>query len=730
MASPKPQRNTANSVGDARAGGASSDAMLDVEGLHTFFFTDAGIVRAVDGVSFHVDAGETLGIVGESGSGKSVTASSIMRLVAPPGRVVGGKIKLNGRDVMAMSDAEIRSLRGGSMAMIFQDPMTSLNPVLRISRQLEEAMLVHGRYDRPTAARRAIDLLGKMGITAPARAVRDYPHQFSGGMRQRVMLAMGFGNDPSLLIADEPTTALDVTVQAQILDLLRELNRDFGVAIILISHDLGVVANICSRVAVMYAGQIVEDGPTEEILRNPQHPYTWALLNAVPRLDASGEARLLAIPGFPPDLLDPPTGCRFMARCPFRIDKCAEPPPLIELAPGRHAACWVTAGGKQLPVIGAADAAALWGESNGRPQGEIAAVTTAENIDEQAVGGAERAPAADTPVEAPIALELVGLRKLFPIERGGLRGQARYVRAVDGVDLVVKQGETMGLVGESGSGKSTLARLVVRLYRVTEGKVIYEGRDITHLKEGAMRPLRRRLQMIFQDPYSSLNPRMTVGGIISEPLKVHHLVKDRAAARERVAELLSLVGMDKDAAARYPYEFSGGQRQRIGIARALAVEPDFVVADEPVSSLDVNIQAQVINLLEDLQDELKLTYLFIAHDLSVVRHVSDRIAVMYLGKIVEIGTSTAVATLPMHPYTKALISAAPVPDAIVERSRERIHLQGEIPSPIDPPSGCRFRTRCPLTRELGNPAICSSEEPQLSEHRPGHLAACHFPEHL
>jgi peptide/nickel transport system ATP-binding protein len=301
---------------------------------------------------------------------------------------------------------------------------------------------------------------------------------------------------------------------------------------------------------------------------------------------------------------------------------------------------------------------------------------------------------------------------------------------VDGVDLAVRQGETMGLVGESGSGKSTLARVVVKLYQATEGKVLFEGRDITHLGSGAMRPLRRRLQMIFQDPYSSLNPRMTVGEIISEPLKVHHLAPNRSAARERVAELLSLVGMDRDVAARYPYEFSGGQRQRIGIARALAVKPEFVVADEPVSSLDVNIQAQVINLLEDLQDELGLTYLFIAHDLSVVRHVSDRIAVMYLGKIVEIGTSDAVATVPMHPYTKALISAAPVPDAAVERSRARIHLQGEIPSPIDPPSGCRFRTRCPLTKALGNPEICSTVEPPLAEHRPGQSAACHFPEHL
>jgi peptide/nickel transport system ATP-binding protein len=534
---------------------AKDKPILEVEDLHTYFFTDKGVVHAVDGVSFHVQAGETLGIVGESGSGKSVTASSVMRLVAPPGKIVGGKIRLGGRDIESLPDDQVRALRGGNMAMIFQDPMTSLNPVLRISRQLEEAMLVHGRYDRKTAAGRAIELLGKMGITAPARAVRNYPHQFSGGMRQRVMLAMGFGNDPGLLIADEPTTALDVTVQAQILDLLRELNRDYGVAIILISHDLGVVANICGRVAVMYAGKIVETGPTTEILRNPQHPYTWALLNAVPRIDGHGRRRLLAIPGFPPDLIDPPSGCRFMPRCPFRIDKCAELPPLMDVGPGRMAACWVTASGVQLPqvtregtqleVLERADGSIVLDtlpgpetsanvvDDSAPPDVRVAIAeeaTRAADLDDAgealatapltemlqtvragtsrdgytatgaAVTESPRESAAEPGLGAPLALELVDVKKWFTIERGGIGRAEKNVRAVDGVDLFVRQGETLGLVGESGSGKSTLARLVVRLHQVTEGRILFEGRDITRLPSRQMRPLRRRLQMIFQDP--------------------------------------------------------------------------------------------------------------------------------------------------------------------------------------------------------------------------------------
>jgi peptide/nickel transport system ATP-binding protein len=671
------------------------EPILEVRGLRTQFETDAGMVRAVDGVSFNVMPGETLGIVGESGSGKSVTALSVMKLLPDQARIADGEIVFRGRDILRMTGEEIRSLRGGRIAMVFQDPMTSLNPVLRISKQLVETMLVHGRHDRPSALRRAIALLGRMGITAPERAVDSFPHQFSGGMRQRVMLAMGFANEPSLLIADEPTTALDVTIQAQILDLLRELNADFGAAIILISHDLGVIANVCRRVVVMYAGEVVEEGASEVLLADPKHPYTWALLNAVPRLDrhTPGEKRLTTIEGTPPDPLDWPPGCRFAARCPFRIEKCTEHPALLPVGDGRLSRCWVTQQGATLPQ---------------RPA-PLSARVAGPSADPQP-------PAAAEPI-----LAVRGLVKHFALPKATLFARPQAVHAVDGVDLDVARGETVGLVGESGCGKSTLARLIVRIHRPDAGEIRFAGHDITFAGGAEIRPLRRRMQMIFQDPYASLNPRMTVADILAEPLRFHAITGDEAATQRRVAELLGLVGLSSSAAAKYPHEFSGGQRQRVSIARALAVSPDFIVADEPISSLDVNIQAQIINLLIDLQERLGLTYLFIAHDLAVVRHVSDRIVVLYLGKVMEVAPAGALFDQPLHPYTRSLISAVPIPDVAVERTRQRMLLQGDPPSAIDPPSGCRFRTRCPIARER-----CAAEIPPLREYRPGHFAACHF----
>jgi peptide/nickel transport system ATP-binding protein len=715
-----------------------TDPILSVEDLRTYFRTDSGIVRAVDGVTFQVFPGETLGVVGESGSGKSVMASSVMRLIPEPGRIVGGRIRFRGQDVTAMGSEEIRELRGGSISMVFQDPMTSLNPVLRISTQLDEAMLAHHRYDQHNARRRSLELLRTMGISAPERAIRSYPHQFSGGMRQRVMLAMGFSNDPQLLIADEPTTALDVTIQAQILDLLRVLNTEFQVAIILISHDLGVVANLCSRVIVMYAGQIVEEGSTESLLGEPEHPYTWALLNAVPRADRDGQHRLTSIEGSPPDLLTPSSGCRFQPRCPFRIDKCAEMPPLLEISPGRWSRCWVTQGGARLlsPADEARAATPIvetpihTGNSEvhadrlRRPVAPFAIPPAASRVTVAAARKADPVAEASgvTPAPANTIVEFRGVSKWFPVTGGWLSRSPAVVHALDNIDLAIATGETLGLVGESGSGKSTLGRLIVRLYEPTAGEVRFEGRDISHLGARGMRPLRQRMQMIFQDPYSSLNSRMRVGAILEEPLKVHGLLADARHRKDRVAELLSLVGLRSADAKRYPHEFSGGQRQRIGIARALAVGPRFIVADEPISSLDVNIQAQIINLLEDLQARFDLTFLFIAHDLSVVRHVSDRIAVLYLGKIAEIAATGDLYERPLHPYTQALISAVPIPDARVERQRRRIRLTGEIPSSVDPPSGCRFRTRCPIAQQ-----ICAEVIPPLLEHRPGQWAACHFP---
>jgi peptide/nickel transport system ATP-binding protein len=669
--------------------------LLEVRNLRTHFDTDEGTVRAVDGVSFHVAAGEALGIVGESGSGKSVTALSIMRLLEEPARISGGSIVFRGRNVVSLSEDDVRRLRGGDVAMIFQDPMTSLNPVLRIARQLVEALLAHGRFTPKSARERAVRLLGRMGITTPERAIDAFPHEFSGGMRQRVMLAMGFGNEPSLLIADEPTTALDVTIQAQILDLLRELNADFGAAVLLISHDLGVIANVCERVVVMYAGEVVEEGFTRDLLANPRHPYTWALINAVPRLDrhVPGQKRLTTIEGAPPDPLHHPAGCRFAPRCPYRIAKCDEHPELLRVGEGRRARCWVTQAGQKLP---------------GRTEPRATAKALA------------RAEAPRSRGEKPI-LEVEGLVKHFPVRKETLFERRRFVHAVDGVDLAVEHGETVGLVGESGCGKSTVARLITRIHEPTAGAIRFEGRDIARASRAQIRPLRRRMQMIFQDPYASLNPRMTVGEILAEPLRFHGITDGQAATRERIRELLALVGLSPRAADSYPHEFSGGQRQRIGTARALAVEPALIVADEPISSLDVNIQAQIINLFVDLQERFDLAFLFIAHDLAVVRHVSERIVVLYLGKVMEVASSTALFEEPLHPYTVSLISAVPIPEVDVERARERIRLAGEPPSATDPPSGCRFRTRCPIARK-----VCAEVVPPLAEHRPGHFAACHF----
>jgi len=667
----------------------NAEPLLQVSDLRTWFFTDAGVVRAVDGVSFTLNRGETLGIVGESGSGKSVAAKSIMNLLEEPARIVAGSIRFRGREITALSEAQLREIRGAEIAMVFQDPMTSLNPVLRISRQLIETMTAHDRFTPDAARTRAASLLGRMGIAGPERVLDSWPHQFSGGMRQRVMLAMGFSNEPSLILADEPTTALDVTIQAQILDLLRGLNADLGTAVILISHDLGVIASICSRVLVMYAGEVVEEGHPQDLLTDPRHPYTWALLHAAPRLEGeAGDRRLATIEGQPPDARAWPAGCRFRARCPFAIDACAQHPALLPIAPGRSARCWVTQGGTPLHPP--------------RPRATTEVVATIH-------------AAVATPL-----LDVQGLVKHFELPRENFLEHHRVLRAVDGVDLSVFPGETVGLVGESGCGKSTLARLVMRLEEPTGGRIVFDGQDISHAAQSAIRPLRRRMQMIFQDPYASLNPRMTVGEILAGPLRLHGLAHGAAEARERVGELLNLVGLPPDAAGRFPHEFSGGQRQRISIARALAVEPVFVVGDEPISALDVNIQAQIINLMIGLQERLNLTYLFIAHDLAVVRHISDRIVVLYLGRVVETAPAAELFRRPLHPYTASLISAVPSLDAA--RSRQRIVLSGEVPSALNPPSGCHFRTRCPAAA-----ARCAAETPVLAEMAPGHRVACHFP---
>ena len=669
----------------------AAEPLLEVEDLRTWFFTDSGVVRAVDGVSFTLNRGETLGIVGESGSGKSVAAKSIMNLLEEPARIVAGSIRFGGKEITTLPEAELRDVRGAEIAMVFQDPMTSLNPVLRISRQLIETMTAHKRFTPQEARARAASLLGRMGVASPERMLDSWPHQFSGGMRQRVMLAMGFANTPSLILADEPTTALDVTIQAQILDLLRGLNADFGSAVILISHDLGVIANVCSRVLVMYAGEVVEEGRPEDLLTDPRHPYTWALLHAAPRLDdeVTADRRLATIEGQPPDARDWPEGCRFQPRCPFAVEACAKHPDLLPVGAGRSARCWVTQSGEPLhPPARPAAAAA--------PPQQQEATALAPLLDVQQVS------------------------KHFALPRENFLEPVRILRAVDHVDLQVFPGETVGLVGESGCGKSTLARLVMRLSEPTAGRIVFDGQDITTASQESIRPLRRRMQMIFQDPYASLNPRMKVGEILSGPLRLHGLTRGSGDTRARIGELLDLVGLPPAAAERFPHEFSGGQRQRISIARALAVEPVFIVGDEPISALDVNIQAQIINLMIGLQERLRLTYLFIAHDLAVVRHISDRIVVLYLGRVMETAAAAELFSRPLHPYTASLISA--VPHLETARTRNRIVLGGEVPSALNPPSGCYFRTRCPAATER-----CSSETPVLAEAAPGHHVACHFP---
>lgn len=677
--------------GQARSTMADGDGpVLEVENLRTYFYTNAGVARAVDGVSFSVNAGEIVGIVGESGSGKSVTALSIMRLLETGGRIAGGHIRFQGKDVMSLSPHEMRMLRGSDIAMVFQDPMSSLNPVMRISRQVAEAMTAHG-VPKEEAAKRVVSLLGKMGIVDPERASTNYPHQFSGGMRQRVVIAMGVSNHPALLLADEPTTALDVTVQAQILELFKELNRSYGTAIVLVSHDLGVIASVCSRVIVMYAGEVVEEGPTHDVLSNPRHPYTWALMNASPRMGGEiRQGRLTSIEGMPPSLLGkPPVGCRFAPRCPFREPICEQAhPDLFKMGPGHHSRCWVARNGRQF-------------ERPAQPKETPAPLV-----------------AADSRLAAKPLVSVEKLVKHFRVS-GGMMHKPRIVHAIDGISLSIYPGEVVGVVGESGCGKSTLGNTILRLNEPDGGRILFDGVDITHAPRSVLQPMRRRMQMVFQNPYASLNPRMTIGETLGEPLRFHGLTTSDGQTRQKVGDLLGLVGLDADAARRYPHEFSGGQRQRVAIARALALEPDFIVADEPTSALDVNIQAQIINLMVTLREQLKLTYLFISHDLAVVRHISDRVVVLHLGQIVEVAPADELFAHPLHPYTRYLISA--IPQAQAGREGRRIILDGEAASATDPPSGCRFRTRCPIAQTL-----CAEKTPELLERRPGHFVACHF----
>jgi oligopeptide/dipeptide ABC transporter ATP-binding protein len=686
--------------------------ILQVENLEIKYHTREGILTAIRDTSFEVAQGRILGIVGESGCGKSTVASALMRLLPPNGEITGGRILLRGQDLCQLDEDALRRLRGKEMSMIFQDAMTSLNPVFSVEEQMVDALGAQ-RSDGASTSRKAlreqaIEMLARVGIPDPARQIREYPHQFSGGMRQRIMIAIALMANPALLVADEPTSALDVTLEAQIINLIRGLRDELGTAIVYITHDLGVVAQLCDRVVVMYAGNIVESGGIFDVFEKPQHPYTKALLRSHP---ASSLRRkwLRTIPGRVPSLRDLPPGCKFATRCQLATEICHTVEPKYIQVNGQRVLCH-----------------ALHPDWDSVPEGW----RDVESVQISGQAAEKRAPAEeDETRSAPqeIVVETHELRTHFRDHVGGLGqilGQrAGIVRAVDGVDIQVRRGETLALVGESGSGKTTLGRTILRLEAPAGGKVVVEGQDITFFPDSRIRPLRKGMQMIFQFPIASLSPRMKVSSLILEPFRIHGIDVD---AEKKVDELLEMVGLSSEQADKYPHQLSGGQARRVGFARALALHPDILVADEPTAGLDVSVAAGVLNLLKRLRQELDLTYIVITHNLNEIRFIADRVAVMYLGKIVELAETETLFTRPKHPYTEALMSAISIPDPRLRDKRKHIVLKGEIPSPRNPPPGCHFHPRCRYAEER-----CSEEVPTLSPiGETDRLTACFFPERV
>ena len=667
--------------------------LLQIKDLHTDIEIRSGVVRALSGVDLHVNPGETLGIVGESGSGKTMTALSLMGLLPQGGKVSSGSIILDGQDLTQLPLKEKRKLRGTKVGMIFQDPLTSLNPTMKIGLQVCEPLRVHEGLSKREALERAVEILKRVGMPRPEVVINNYPHQLSGGMRQRVMIAMALVCKPRILIADEPTTALDVTTQMQILDLIDELRDEYKMGVILITHDLGVVAGHTDRVAVMYAGRIVETAPTKTLFTEPKHRYTSSLMAALPERALAAGTKLFSIPGAPPSLTNLPVGCRFAARCLWATDECRAGYPDLSGDETHTFSCFH-------PV----------------QEGDESPAVLQGKLDSNKTDGA----AADVPqISHETLLDVKEASREYESAGSGFfKREKGVVSAVDRVSITVKKGETYGLVGESGCGKSTVGRLIAGLEPPSGGAIELDGRDLATLKGRDAVRIHRDVQMMFQDSYAAMDPRMRIDQILAEPMSIQKTGNARQIA-ERILEILEQVGLTEEILDRYPHEFSGGQLQRIGFARSLTLAPDLIVADEPVSALDVSVQAQVLNLMKDLQQELGLSYLFISHDLAVVQYMADRIGVMYLGRIVEEGPASEVVKNPKHPYTKALIDSIPVPDPEFKHDENAIKLTGEPPSAINPPEGCHFRPRCPFAGEE------CKVQPMLTDET--HRVACHHP---
>lgn len=673
----------------------ANSPLLDIRDLHTDIEIRSGVVHALSGVDLHVNPGETLGIVGESGSGKTMTALSLMGLLPQGGSVSSGQIILDGQDLTKLALKEKRKLRGTKVGMIFQDPLTSLNPTMKIGLQVCEPLRVHEKLSKKEALERAVEILKRVGMPRPEVVINNYPHQLSGGMRQRVMIAMALVCKPRILIADEPTTALDVTTQMQILDLIDELRDEYQMGVILITHDLGVVAGHTDRVAVMYAGRIVETAPTKTLFTEPKHRYTSSLMAALPERALAAGTKLFSIPGAPPSLTNLPVGCRFAARCLWATNECRAGYPDLSGDDTHTFSCFH-------PVQ----------EGDESPAALQAKLDTQKNGDE---AGAQQAPL----VSSKVLLDVKEASREYESAGSGFfKRDKGVVSAVDRVSITVKKGETYGLVGESGCGKSTMGRLIAGLERPSGGAIELDGRDLATLKGRDAVTIHRDVQMMFQDSYAAMDPRMRIDQILAEPMSIQKTGNARQIA-ERIMEIIEQVGLTEEILDRYPHEFSGGQLQRIGFARSLTLAPDLIVADEPVSALDVSVQAQVLDLMKDLQAELGLSYLFISHDLAVVQYMADRIGVMYLGRIVEEGPAKEVVENPKHPYTKALIDSIPVPDPEFSHDDRAIKLTGEPPGAVNPPEGCRFRPRCPFAGEE-----CKIQ-PALTDER--HRVACHHP---